>query len=105
MRTDRDYAQVASRATADERATMRAMMAEAHASYTETGEGVAGEDVSVVVTTQTGYDYDYSQYVGGRAGEMACMVMDSVFARFRAEGRYGEMSCTVDGRTYQRDTY
>ena len=101
MRTDRDYAQVATRATADEQATVRAMMAEAHASYTET----EGDDVSVVVTPHTGYDYEYSQRYGGRAGEMACMVMDSVFARFRAEGRYGEMSCTVDGRTYQRDTY
>lgn len=78
-----------------EREAMRTMMANAHASYTENA-GTHG-DVEVVVNFDTEAvfgPYDFSDSNWGRRGEMEAVVFDSCFARFRAEGRYGEMRMT-----------
>lgn len=38
--------------------------------------------------------------------KMMGVIFDSMFSRFRAEGRYGEMTVSfANGSTWQRDTY
>jgi len=89
-----------------EREAMRTMMANAHASYTENAGDNRGS-VDVVVNFDTsvfpGYTFE------GRRCEMEGVVFDSCFARFRAEGRYGEMRMTFtedfENGYMCRDTY
>ena len=89
-----------------EREAMRTMMANAHASYTENAGDNRGS-VDVVVNFDTsvfpGYTFE------GRRCEMEGAVFDSCFARFRAEGRYGEMRMTFtedfENGYMCRDTY
>ena len=98
----RDYGNPQHRADRDsteETAAMRQAMASAHSSYTVSSMSSSGSvEVHVMV--------DMSVF-GTRYEDMMSVVFDSCFARFRAEGRYGEMSMTFSdsGRTWYRDTY
>ena len=102
----RDYGMPRTRGQDDtEREAMRTMMANAHASYTENA-GTHG-DVEVVVNFDTSV-FEGTVF-GGRRCEMEAVVFDSCFARFRAEGRYGEMRMTFnedfENGYMCRDTY
>ena len=106
---NRDYGMPSTRGQNDtEREAMRTMMANAHASYTENaGDNTGSVDVVVNFDTSVFPGQRYER--GSRRSEMEGVVFDSCFARFRAEGRYGEMRMTFNENFENgymcRDTY
>ena len=105
----RDYGMPSTRGQNDtEREAMRTMMANAHASYTENAGDNRGS-VDVVVNFDTSVFPGQRYERGSRRCEMEGVVFDSCFARFRAEGRYGEMRMTFNENFENgymcRDTY
>ena len=90
----------------EEEASMRQAMAYAHQSFTMNSKG--GDSVAVHIPMNivdhfghyTPWDED------NRAAQIFAVIFDSCFARFRAEGRYGEMTMSFnDTGESSRDTY
>ena len=104
----RDYGNPEYRAsTPEHKAAMRQVMAIAHNAYTMASMTSNNDSIEVVIDFDMAVfgDGDFWDYDAPRT-QMESVIFNSMFSRFRAEGRYGEMTVSFGGgHGGSRDTY
>jgi len=99
----RDYAQPASRAQNENESQVRFRMFKA---ATESYNQVMADKKIGCYSVEISCEIDISEFDAGVRSEMKCTVFDAMFSRFRAEGRYGDMTMIwCDEGAWSRDTY
>mgnify|MGYP003134986843 FL=1 len=97
--------------TPEDKENMRAVMAEAHNAFTIDSMSInSGKMTRDSINIKI--NFDMTVFDGDRWDEdstrykMESVIFNSLFARFRAEGRYGQMSVTyTDSGECTRDTF
>tara|TARA_R100000406_G_scaffold52026_1_gene35374 strand:- start:187 stop:510 length:324 start_codon:yes stop_codon:yes gene_type:complete len=90
----------------EEQASMRQAMAYAHQSFSMNGSvrGSVNVHIPMYIANHFGAYCPWDE--DNRAAQIFSVIFDSCFARFRAEGRYGEMTMSfIDTGESSRDTY